>query len=134
MPWVRLYPEVNFEKGCWFLMSFPWIHCLPTSCPKISGLLTEGTFCNEIASEIPTKWRLLGISLHISTEMLDGFEKKHGSNLIQCFLEVFKSWREANSLSAPFTSSALVQALQRNFVGEDTLAAQLRKIYSIPEG
>ena len=109
-------------------------HCLPPSCLKISGLLSEVRFGEVIVSQIPSKWRLLGISLHISTEKLDGFAKKHCANLNQCFYEVFRSWKVANSPSAPFTSSNLMQALQRNFVGEDALAAQQIRTFSIPEG
>ena len=96
--------------------------------------LTEGSFCEEVGTRIPTKWRVLGISLNIPTEKLDGFEKKHKSNSNRCFGAVFKAWKESSSPSVPFSWLGVVQALQTNFVGESTLAAELMKAHSIQEG
>ena len=75
----------------------------------------------------------MGISLRISTEMLDNFEMRHGSST-RCFVEVFKAWKDINSPLAPFTWSGVVQALRRNFVGESVLAKQLMEDHSVPEG
>ena len=95
--------------------------------------LTEANFSEEVAAFIPSQWRVVGISLHISTEVLDSFERKHDSDL-RCFGEVFRAWKANNSPLAPFTWSGVVQALHRNFVGESRLAGQLMQAHFIPEG
>ena len=64
--------------------------------------LTEAIFCKELGACIPSWWRVLGISLHISTEVLDSFEKKHDSN-VRCFAKVFKVWKANNLPHVPFT-------------------------------
>ena len=78
-----------------------------------------------VATSIPAKWNVVGLALNVPKATLDGFQKQHSSDHLQCYVEVFESWK--NSDSPPFEWSTIIKALKRNFVKENALAEELRK-------
>ena len=90
-------------------------------------------FCETVAVEIPTKWRLVGIGLGIRTEQLDAIEQSCRSDQIDCFSNVYDAWMNDTSV-VPFTWEGVVQVLDRNFIKERSLAVCLADSHSIDKG
>ena len=83
---------------------------------------------NEVAAEIPTLWREMGLELGLSHHHLDCIETEQNKKQIRCFEEVLKSWREQQT--APYTWETIIQALQKRAVGQYKLAQILKKKFA----
>ena len=83
---------------------------------------------NEVAAEIPTLWREMGLELGLAHHHLDCIETEQNRKQIRCFGEVMKSWREQQT--APYTWETIIQALQKKAVGQYKLAQILKKKFA----
>ena len=82
-------------------------------------------FLENVAVEMPAKWRSIGLALGISPSNLDGFEQQHRGDPMRCFERVFQSWEQKGPRS--FTWSTLFAVLEKKLIGEDVLAKSLRE-------
>ena len=80
---------------------------------------------NEVAAEIPTLWREMGLELGLSHHHLDCIETEQNRKQIRCFGEVLRSWREQQT--APYTWETIIQAMQTKAVSQYKLAQILKK-------
>ena len=81
---------------------------------------------NEIASQIPAKWRGVGIQLGLSTSTLDNIQSettgKPDCNYLS-FEKVFTEWERLGSES--YTWNTIIEVLRTPAVGEVALADTL---------
>ena len=77
---------------------------------------------NEVAARIPSKWREVGIQLHLSTDHLDGIAVSVSSPHNR-FCSVFTLWKKQMTL--PYKWSTVIQALKAPAVNEIRLAEEL---------
>ena len=93
-----------------------------TGAPELSDLM------NEIGSQIPAKWRNVGIQLGLSPSTLDDIQSenagKPGCNKLS-FEKVFTEWKRLASKS--YTWKTIIEVLRTAAVGEVTLADTLSK-------
>ena len=83
---------------------------------------------NEVAAEIPTLWREMGLELGLSHHHLDCIETEQNRKQIRCFGEVLRSWREQQT--APYTWETIIQVLQTKGVSQYKLAQILKKKFA----
>ena len=83
---------------------------------------------NEVAAEIPTLWREMGLELGLAHHHLDCIETEQNRKQIRCFGEVLNSWREQQT--APYTWETIIRALQKKAVGQYKLAQILKKKFA----
>ena len=87
-------------------------------------------FLNEVAAEIPTLWREVGMELGLKPHQLDCIETEQNRNQVQCFGAVFRRWREQQT--TPCTWATIIQALQTKAVSQHKLAQELKKKFVTP--
>ena len=87
--------------------------------PEPSDLL------NEIAAEIPSKWRDMGQQLGLDHGVLEKIASISPKDTNLCYSNVFTIWKNQNSTKHPYTWSTVVQALNANAVGEKRLASKI---------
>ena len=83
---------------------------------------------NEVAAEIPTLWREIGLELGLSHRHLDCIETEQNKKQIRCFGEVLRSWREQQT--APYTWETIIRALQTKAVCQYKLVQILKKKFA----
>ena len=81
---------------------------------------------NEVAAEIPGKWRDLGLQLGIEQGVLDGIASISPGGINHCYSNVFTRWKNQHSTTYPYTWSTIVQALESRAVGEKRLADKIK--------
>ena len=84
---------------------------------------------NEVAAEIPCKWRDLGLQLGVSQGVLDGIAASRPEDINNRFSDVFTKWKNQNS--PPYTWSTVVHVLQNPAVGQNRLADKIIKKFTI---
>ena len=89
---------------------------------------SEIELLNEVAAEIPTKWREVGIELGLRLPELDCIEVEQSKNQIRCFSAVFSRWK--NQQTSDYTWVNVVKALQAKAVGEQRLAQTLKSKFT----
>ena len=89
--------------------------------PELADLM------NEVAAEIPGKWRDVGLQLGLDHRALDGVATISPGDVNHCYSNVFTHWKSQNSQAHPYTWSTVVQALKTQAVGEDRLADKIEK-------
>ena len=77
----------------------------------------------EIAAEIPGKWRDVGVQLGLEPGVLDGIATEDTN---RCYSNVFTKWKNLNSTTHPYTWSTVVQALESRTVAEKLLASKIK--------
>ena len=77
---------------------------------------------NEIAAEIPSKWRDMGQQLGLDQGLLEGIALISPGDTNHCYSNVFTRWKNKNLTTHPYTWSTVVQALKTPAVGEERLA------------
>ena len=87
-------------------------------------------FLNEVAAEIPTLWREVGMELGLKPHQLDCIEIEQNRNQIRCFGAVFRKWREQQT--TPCTWATIIQALQTKAVSQHRLAQELKGRFAKP--
>ena len=94
-----------------------------------SGTVSQFQFLEAVASKIPAKWRKVGLSLGISSSILDGIEKHRRGDCLECFSDVFTCWQQQSTPQNPPNWTTLVTVLRSNCVGEETLGDTLHDTY-----
>ena len=79
---------------------------------------------NEVAAEIPRKWRDVGLQLGVDPSVLGGFATISDINL--CYENVFTRWKNQNSKTHPYTWLTVVHALEAPAVREERLANNIK--------
>jgi hypothetical protein len=79
---------------------------------------------NFVAAMLPTKWRLVGIQLGLSSNSLDEIETSHPNDCKHCFSAVFREWNRQKT--SPYCWDTLVNVLQAPSVGENRVAEDVR--------
>ena len=87
--------------------------------PELSDLM------NEVAAEIPSNWRNVGLQLGLDQGVLDGIALISPGDTDHCYRNVFTRWKKQNSTTHPHTWSTIVQALESPAVGERRLAEKI---------
>ena len=88
---------------------------------------------NEVAAEIPGKWRDIGLQLGLDHEVLNGIATTIPGDTNHCYSDVFTRWKSQNSSSYPYTWLTIVQAIQSKAVGEKKLADKIiNELSSLP--
>ena len=85
--------------------------------PRLVDLL------NEVAARIPSKWREVGIQLHLNPDHLDGIEVSVSSPHDR-FCSVFTLWKK--QMTAPYKWATVIHALKAAAVNEIRLAEELK--------
>ena len=93
--------------------------------PKLLDLM------NEVAAEIPNKWRDIGLQLGLSHEVLEVIATISPVNTNLCYSNVFTLWENHNT--HPYTWSKIVEVLKAPAVGEEKLATKIKsKLTGLP--
>ena len=79
---------------------------------------------NEVAAQIPSKWRQFGIELRLTQNELDGFLTANFGDTLRCFSSVFTLWQKKMSRE-PYSWQTVVESLMAPAVGEHRLALEL---------
>ena len=85
---------------------------------------------NLVAAHIPSKWRLVGIQLHLKDSELDCIEVTSDDPL-RCFSSVFTLWKRKET-RLPLSWWTVLQALEAASVGEQRLARQVTSKLNTP--
>ena len=81
---------------------------------------------NEVAAEIPGKWRDVGLQLGLDPGVLDGIASISPGDINLCYSNVFTQWKNQNLKAYPYKWSTIVQALQTRALGEIRLADKIK--------
>lgn len=81
---------------------------------------------NEVAAEIPNRWRDVGIQLGVNHGVLEGIATISLGDTNQCYSNVFIRWKNQHLETHPYTWSTIVQALESRAVGEKRLASRIK--------
>ena len=87
--------------------------------PELADLM------NEIAAEIPTKWRDVGLQLGLDPIVLGEIATISPGDINHCYSNVFTQWKNQNLTTFPYTWWTVVHALQTPAVGENRLADKI---------
>ena len=98
-------------------------------CAAGTDTVSQFQFLEAVASKIPAKWRKVGLSLGISSCVLDGIEKHRRGDCLECFSDVFTCWQQQSTPQSPVNWATLVTVLQSNYVGEEELSDTVRNMF-----
>lgn len=82
---------------------------------------------NDVASEIPDQWKIVGIQLGLNVSHLTAISQEQSNNCNACFSAVFETWKDANTPS--YTWETIVKVLESKSVKKQYLANVIRKKY-----
>lgn len=82
----------------------------------------------EVAAEIPSKWKDVGLQLGISPGVLDGIAANRPEDINNRFSDVFTKWKNQ---AHPHTWSTVVNVLQNPAVGENRLADKIIQKFTV---
>ena len=88
--------------------------------PELSDLMSQ------VAAEIPSKWKDMGLQLGLDPSVLDGIDSNTRGNNNHAYIAIFDSWKKQNSSKHTYTWSTIVQVLQTPAVGEKKLADKIK--------
>ena len=94
-----------------------------------TSTISQFHFLEAVASKIPAKWRKVGLSLGISSSILDGIEKHRRGDCLECFSDVFTYWQQQSTPQNPPNWTTLVTVLRSNYVGEKELSDTIHNTY-----
>lgn len=83
---------------------------------------------DNVVSEIPTRWREVGIQLGLTTAHLHSIEHDNLHNSSQCFMRVFQIWQDQDT-KPPYKWSTVIDALRAPSVNENRLAKTLERMF-----
>ena len=101
------------------------MYLLSLDAPKLCDLM------NDVAAQIPTKWRQVGVQLNLPSEALDGIQDQNAGKTDVCklsFEQVFTKWEGLGTSS--HTWETMVNVLGSPAVGEVDLAGKLSSKYA----
>ena len=81
---------------------------------------------NEVAAEIPSKWRDVGVQLGVEHSVLEGIATISLGDTNHCYSNVFIRWKNQHLETHPYTWSTIVHALESRAVGEKRLASSIK--------
>ncbi len=84
---------------------------------------------NEVAAQIPAKWRKLAFELELERHTIERIEKEYGTDTIRCYDEVFGEWGKQCS-PTEHTWATIIQALRAPQVKETALADRLENKFA----
>ena len=84
-------------------------------------------FIENVATQIPTKWRGVGLALGLRQSQIDAIEEKGFTDPLNCFLDVFSFWQQQSTTQQPVSWTTLVTVLRSQSVGEEALADFLQQ-------
>ena len=87
---------------------------------------------NDVAAEIPTKWRLVGIQLKLPSGTLNTIQDENAGRPdrnVHSFEQVFTEWRRQKT--SPHTWETIINALRAPAVGEIEVAYTVHKKHCI---
>ena len=105
------------------------VSCLGLASKYPAGLDSEPELqdlMNEVAAEIPVKWRDMGLQLGLEQGALDRIASISQGDTNLCYSNVFTRWKNQNSTTHPYTWLTIVHALQAPAVGEERLASEIK--------
>ena len=105
------------------------VSCTGLATKYPSGLNSEPELrdlMNEVAAEIPGKWRDVGLQLGVDQGVLGGIATISLGDTNLCYSNVFTRWKNQNSTTHPYTWLTIVHALQAPAVGEERLANKIK--------
>ena len=109
------------------MISFSVISLLADLSIKYAGLESEpelSDLMNEVASQVPAKWRQISIQLGLTPSDQECFIALSPNDPLQCFTSVFRVWK--NRATRLYKWSTVIQALESPAVDEKRLAQELR--------
>ena len=98
-------------------------------CTAGTDTVSQFQFMEAVASKIPGKWRNVGISLGISSSVLDDIERHRRGDCLECFNDVFTYWQQQSTPQSPANWATLVTLLRSNYVGEAKLADTIQNTF-----
>ena len=112
-------------------MPSPWYSCSADVSLSIyiGKKPTMEDLMNDVAAEVPFKWRFIGIQLKVPQRDLDNIQSEVAGrpNMnFHAFEMMLNKWM---TLDPQYTWSTIIGALEKPSVGEVTLAAEFRKKY-----
>ena len=86
-------------------------------------------FMETVATEIPSKWKRLGVAFGLNQSQIDAIEKRRLADPIECFSDVFHHWQQTSTPQKPANWSSLVRVLCSRYVGEERLAEYVQNTF-----
>ena len=110
---ISLYGMITALLVCFFC-------CLDylSNPPKLSD------FIENVATEIPAKWRQVGIMLGLKSNKLDGIGARCRESQQECYEAIFQKWE--NGQEQP-SWQRIIEVLQTKTVNANSLAKELSK-------
>ena len=109
-----------------FCCLFFYVLAIGISCPDLTDLM------NDVAAEIPSKWRSVGIQLKLQRRTLDTIQHENAGmpdSNIHSFEQVFTEWKKQKT--SPHTWETIINALRAPAVGEIEVADTVHKKHCI---
>lgn len=100
--------------------------CVIHAPPMTSSLESEPThleLMNMVATEVPTRWRDIGLELGLTKPELDKIELESPTNSNKCFSAMFHLWE--TKITSPYKWATVIQALEAPLVDNKRLARKL---------
>ena len=98
-------------------------------CTAGTDTVSQFQFLEAVASKIPAKWRKVGMSLGISSSVLDGIDQHRRGDPLECFSDVFTYWQQQSTPQSPANWATLVTVLRSNYVGEEVLSDTIQNTF-----
>ena len=95
-------------------------------CAYTGDVVSLFQFNEYVASNIPHKWRRVGVALGLSQALIDAIDDRHRGEFFRCFSDVFKYWQSESTPERPANWATLISVLQSNTVGEEALAEHIQ--------
>ena len=96
-------------------------------CTAGTDTVSQFQFLEAVAAS--AKWRKVGLSLGISSSVLDGIEKHRRGDPLECFSDVFTYWQQQSTPQSPANWATLVTVLRSNYVGEEELSVTIQNMF-----
>ncbi len=89
----------------------------------------EKDLMNEVAAQMPNKWRNLAFELELERPTIDRIDNEHGKDTIRCYDEVFGEWGR-RCASSEQTWATIIKALRAPQVNERVIADRLEQTFA----
>ena len=86
-------------------------------------------FMDTVATEIPVKWKRMGVAVGMSQSQIDAVDSHRRGEPFDCFSDVFKHWQDTSTPEQPANWASLVTVLRSRIVGEEALAKNIQKTF-----
>ena len=86
-------------------------------------------FIESVATQIPSKWKRVGVAFGISQSQIDAIERQRLADPVGCFSDVFSLWQQLSTPQQPVSWTVLVNVLRSRSVGEEDLASFLEETF-----